>query len=91
MIIPRCIPYKSVYNDNESQIFYKETFSEKLVKRLQSLGFHVTNVYLEECSFYVYDYDKLDDLEENYTELTVVYKPNFKKQSLQRKKTLIFV
>lgn len=91
MIIPRCIPYKYIYNDNESQIFYKETFSEKLVNRLQSLGFYVTNVYLEECSFYMYDYDKLDELEETNTELTVVYIPNFKKQSLPRKQTSVSV
>jgi hypothetical protein len=91
MIIPRCIPYKYIYNDNESNLFYKETFSENLIIRLQSLGFRVTNVYLEECSFYMYDYDKLDELEENDTELTVVYIPNFKKQSLPRKNTSIFI
>lgn len=81
MIIPRCIPYKSIYNDNESKIFYKEIFSTSLIERLSKLGFFVENVYLEECSFYIYDYDKLDELEENHTELTVVYKPTYKKQS----------
>jgi hypothetical protein len=91
MIIPRCIPYKYIYNDNESRIFYKETFSETLVKRLAKLGFYVENVYLEDCSFYIYDYDQLDELEENNTELTVVYIPNFKKQSLPRKNTSISV
>lgn len=79
MIIPREIPYKYIFNDNKSKIFYKEIFPQNLIERLQTLGFYVEKVYLEECSFYIYDYDKLDDLEENYTELTVVYKLNFKK------------
>jgi hypothetical protein len=84
MIIPRCIPYKFIYNDNESKIFYKENFSQTLINNLLKLGFYVEKVYLEECSFYMYDYDKLDELEENYTELTVVYKTKYKKQNLSR-------
>ena len=78
MIIPRFIPYQYLFNDNDSKIFYKENFSQNLIKRLQTLGFYVEKVYLEECSFYLYDYDKLDDLEENYSELTVVFKPKYK-------------
>lgn len=75
MIIPRYIPYKYIFNDKKSKIFYKEEFSQNLIEKLQTLGLFVEKVYLEECSFYIYDYDKLDELEENYTELTVVYKP----------------
>ena len=85
MIIPKCIPYKYLYNDNESEIFYKENFSTSLIESLYKLGFLVENVYLEDCSFYIYDYDKLDELEENNTVLTVVYKNkvNFKVHKLK--------
>lgn len=86
MIIPKCIPYKYIYNDNNSEIFYKENFSTSLIESLYKLGFLVENVYLEDCSFYIYDYDKLDELED--TVLTVVYKSkvNFK---IQKRKSLV--
>ena len=86
MIIPKCIPYKYIYNDNNSEIFYKENFSTSLIESLYKLGFLVENVYLEDCSFYIYDYDKLDELED--TVLTVVYKSkvNFK---IQKRRSLV--
>lgn len=85
MIIPKCIPFKNIYNDNESKIFYKEIFPRPLVEKLFKLGFVVTSVFLEECPFYTYDYDLMDELEETNTELTLVYNPKFKKQSFEKR------
>lgn len=82
MVIPKCIPYKYIY-DNDSEIFYKEKFSTNLIERLYKLGFLVENVYLEDCSFYIYDYDKLDELEEqDDIVLTVVVHKNSKYKNL---------